>query len=782
MTFRWGSSGPELSHASFGVRLAAGALLINLLIAGTIAISLRQSYLQHREKAEIASRNLVALLDEEIGSDFEKIDMVLLSAADEVSRQAATGGVDRKSLNAYLQRLLTRLPEAISLRVTDAQGRVKFGNGLQPGAEVNVSDREYFTRQRAAAANEMVIARPLFARISNEWSIPVSRRISGPDGSFAGVVYVNTSLDHLYKTFASLEFGPHGCVVLFNPEREIYSRYPERAGTGSAVGSKIAISSLQGLMQSGQSAATYEARSTLDGAKRIYSYRKLDDQPLYVMAGLAEEDYLAGWRREAGKMTLLGVLFSLVTLLLTWLTSRAWKSQKQATLSLRNSEEQIKFMASHDALTGLPNRMLAKDLFELAASFADSSGFRLAVMVLDLDNFKTINESLGHSAGDTLLKITAQRLRECVRDMDTLSRQGGDEFLILLSDQDDVDAVSIVAEKILHRLAAPVDIAGAEFSISLSMGVAVYPEDGKDFDTLLKKADAAMYQAKAAGRNTYRFYAEQMNADVTERLHLRHGLRMALEHDQFVLHYQPQINLATGAVVGAEALIRWNHPQLGLLPPDRFIPVAEDCGLIVQMGDWVLLEACRQAAAWREAGLDGMVMAVNISPVQFAQHRLEHSVIQALVDSGLPAACLELELTESILIQDGANVLQAIQRLKSLGVQLSIDDFGTGYSSLSYLRRFAVDKLKIDRSFVRDMATNPSDAAIVQAIIQMARSLKLKTIAEGVENEQQLSILGLQRCDEVQGYYFSRPLPADEFSRFVRLHKKSVACIEKDTV
>ncbi len=767
MNFRWGSAGPELSHASFIMRLIAGALLINLFIVGMIVVSLRQSYLHYVEKAEISSRGFADLLDEEIGSDYDKIDMVLLSAADEVSRQMAAGGINGKVLNAYLQRQLERLPEAISLRVADAQGRVKYARGVLGTAEVNVADREYFIRQRDAAASGLVIARPLFARISKEWTIPVSRRISKPDGSFAGVVYVNASMGHLYMTFASLELGAHGSVALFNQEREIFSRYPA-PDEGGAIGKKLTIERLQTLLQAGKDAATYKASSMFDGTRHIYSYRKLSDHPLYVITGLAEADYLADWWREVKKMTLLGVLFLLVTLWLTWLTSRAWRSQKQAALSLRNSEEQIKFMATHDALTGLPNRMLARDLFELAASFADRADFRLAVIFLDLDNFKTINDSLGHSAGDTLLKVTAQRLRDCMRDMDTLSRQGGDEFLILLSDLGDVDAVSVVVEKILRCLAAPLEIAGAEFTTSLSMGVAIYPEDGKDFDTLLKKADTAMYQAKAAGRNTYRFYAEQMNVDVTEHLRLRNGLRLALERDEFVLHYQPQINLASGAIIGVEALIRWNHPQLGMIPPDRFIPIAEDCGLIVQMGDWVLLEACRQAVLWRKAGLAEMVMAVNVSSVQFNKHNLEHSVIQALVDSGLEPACLELELTESILIQDGERVLHSIQRLKSLGVQLSIDDFGTGYSSLSYLKRFAVDKLKIDRSFVRDMASNPNDAAIVLAIIQMARSLGLRTIAEGVEDEQQLAILGLQKCDEVQGYYFARPLPAHEFMRFAQ--------------
>jgi EAL domain-containing protein (putative c-di-GMP-specific phosphodiesterase class I) len=331
----------------------------------------------------------------------------------------------------------------------------------------------------------------------------------------------------------------------------------------------------------------------------------------------------------------------------------------------------------------------------------------------------------------------------------------------------DIESITVVAEKLLARLSDPFEIEHHELSISLSIGIAVYPNDGSDFDTLLKKSDTAMYEAKESGRNTYRFHTDQMNIDAVEHLRMRNGLRRALEHGEFVLHYQPQISLATGTIVGAEALIRWNHPELGMVPPARFISIAEDSGLIVPIGEWVLKEACRQAVAWRKAGFPELLMAVNLSAVQFKRGDVEKSVTQALAESGLNPALLELELTESILIKDTEKVLATVQRLKALGVKLSIDDFGTGYSSLSYLKRFNVDKLKIDQSFVRDMADDPNDAAIVTAIIQMARSLKLTIIAEGVESWRQLSLLRLQHCDEVQGYYFARPMPADEFASFV---------------
>jgi len=431
------------------------------------------------------------------------------------------------------------------------------------------------------------------------------------------------------------------------------------------------------------------------------------------------------------------------------------------------AEQQIEFLAYHDPLTGLPNRLLLQDRFEHAMACADRAKTKLALLFLDLDNFKNINDSLGHGAGDALLKEVASRLAECVRETDTISRQGGDEFLVVLPDLSDTDDALPVLAKILERLQEPFYADDDELSTSVSMGVAIFPNDGSDFETLLKKADMAMYRAKGAGRNAYRFFDEIMNVEAVEHLTMRNGLHRALERGEFVLHYQPQIELAGGEVVGAEALIRWNHPELGLVPPGRFIPVAEESGLIVPIGEWVLHEACRQAMAWKRAGLPELSIAVNLSAVQFKRSNVEKAVICALQSSGFDPALLELELTESILIQNVEQVLAAVKRLKLLGVKLSIDDFGTGYSSLSYLKRFDIDKLKIDQSFVRDLARDEDDAAIVRAIIQMARSLNLKTVAEGVEDIGILRRLRLLHCDEAQGYHIARPMPAEAFAAYL---------------
>ena len=433
----------------------------------------------------------------------------------------------------------------------------------------------------------------------------------------------------------------------------------------------------------------------------------------------------------------------------------------------KQAQDRAEFLSYHDVLTGLPNQLLLQDRLQQAIAFSNSTGTKLALMIIDLDRFKTINDFLGHNAGDRLLVEVARRLSGRMRSTDTLSRQGGDEFNLLLTNLAEPDAIVTFLGELMGDIQLPFWVEGQELTISASVGVAIYPEDGADFESLLKKADMAMYQAKDAGRNAYRFFNQEMNEEAVEQITMHAGLWRALEAEQFVLYFQPQFDIPSGRLIGAEALIRWNHPDLGLVSPARFIPVAEETGLVVQIGDWVLREACREAVKWRDAGRAGVVVAVNLSAVQFKRGDIEQSIARALNESGLDPAQLELELTESILIRDSENVLSSVRRLKQMGIKLSIDDFGTGYSSLSYLKRFEVDKLKIDQTFVRDLVDNPEDAAIVRAIVQMAHSLGLRTIAEGVESQPVLEILRGYGCDEVQGFHCGRPTPADSFMEFI---------------
>jgi diguanylate cyclase (GGDEF)-like protein/PAS domain S-box-containing protein len=429
----------------------------------------------------------------------------------------------------------------------------------------------------------------------------------------------------------------------------------------------------------------------------------------------------------------------------------------------RAIQQKMAHLAQHDFLTDLPNRMLLSDRVANAIALARRHGKQCAVLFLDLDGFKHINDSLGHPIGDQLLESVAQRLVACVRGSDTVSRQGGDEFVILLSEIEHAQDAALSAEKMLLTLAAPHSIAEKELHITASIGISIYPDDGRDADTLIRCADTAMYHAKDKGRNNYQFFTEDMNVRAVERQFLEGSLRRALKRGEFVLHYQPKINLETGAITGVEALIRWRHPERGLIPPALFVPIAEDCGLIVPIGRWVLHEACRQAQTWIDAALPPLPVAVNISAVEFQSKDFLEGVRTVLKETRLNPRYLELELTESVLMQDAESTASVLIALKAIGVRLAIDDFGTGYSSLSYLQQFPIDTLKIDQSFVREITAGALDDTIVSAIISMAKTLKRRVVAEGVETGEQLAFLQRQHCGEGQGYHFSRPVSAEEF-------------------
>jgi diguanylate cyclase (GGDEF)-like protein len=428
------------------------------------------------------------------------------------------------------------------------------------------------------------------------------------------------------------------------------------------------------------------------------------------------------------------------------------------------AEKQVQFLAYYDPLTGLPNRTLLRDRMTIALASARRRGERVALLFLDLDNFKNINDSLGHTAGDFLLTEVAKRLKKWTREQDTVARLGGDEFIVVLTGVKESADVSITAERIVNEIAKGFVIRESQLTVTCSLGISLFPDHGSDVDALVKNADVAMYSAKENGRNGLQFFTQKMNAQVLEKSTLENRLRRAVENQELFLVYQPQVDFSTGAIVGVEALLRWQHPELGLVAPDRFIPVAENTGLIIPIGEWVMRTACAQACQWQKAGLPALTVAVNVSPVQFRQNTFPQLVKRVLCETGLSPQYLDLELTEGLIISSPEVVLSAFQELKDMGVKLSIDDFGTGYSNLGYLRRFPVHKLKIDRSFVRDLVSDPDDASITSTIISMARNLDLKVIAEGVENEGQMTFLRAHHCDEFQGFYFSKPLLANDFA------------------
>ena len=443
---------------------------------------------------------------------------------------------------------------------------------------------------------------------------------------------------------------------------------------------------------------------------------------------------------------------------------------------LKQSEERIRTLAYYDSLTHLPNRQLYNEQLHFALSSARRHASKVATVLFDLDHFKRINETLGHSVGDRLLVAVAERLRQCVRDYDaigraeavssksgtTLARLGGDEFILAMADIDRVEDAAKAAQRLIEAMESPFILDDHEIVVTASIGISLYPDDGGDAETLLKNADSALYHAKDAGRNNYQFYNQSMNAKALARLSLESSLRRALDNREFLLHYQPQVDARSGAIIGAEALIRWRHPDLGLVSPLDFIPLAEESGLIVPIGEWVLQTACAELKAWQDAGNGVLRMAVNLSGRQFRQQDLVGTVQRAISTAGIDAQSLELEITESMLMQDASETTRLLDSLKALGVKLSVDDFGTGYSSLSYLKRFPLDALKIDRSFIRDIATDPDDAAITVAILAMAGGLGLEVVAEGVETIEQLTFLRNLNCQMIQGYLFSKPLSSEQ--------------------
>ena len=543
---------------------------------------------------------------------------------------------------------------------------------------------------------------------------------------------VQAVLDNVEEGIITL--NDTGMIELFNPgaERMFGYRSHEVIGKSMSILMPEPFRSehdeyLGRYLDTGQS-------SVMGVAREVGALRR--DGGLFPMELRISEFYLGGLRRFIGTMRDI--------------------TERRAT------EAKIIHLAHFDALTNLPNRRLVQDRIQQAIVGAQRSGSEFAVLFIDLDKFKDVNDTLGHDAGDRLLEIVAHRLTESLRAQDTVGRQGGDEFIVLLASLSTAEDAARVAQKILDAMAVPFELNGQTLRSGASIGIATYPQDGADVETLLKNSDTAMYGAKDAGRNNYQFFAEEMNAASAERLLLEGSLRLAIERNEFLLHYQPLVDIGTGRIVATEALVRWDHPQLGRIGPARFIPVAEESGLIVPLGEWVLRQACTQLMLWREQGIQPPRMVVNLSPRQFRQKHLLRNFYRVLSETGVDPHWLGLEITESVIMDNPEISIGILQELKALGFELSLDDFGTGYSSLSYLKRLPIDKLKIDQSFVRDITTDVDDEAMVAAIIVMAHQLNIEVVAEGVETEGQLAFLREQGCDEFQGYLFSRPQPPEE--------------------
>jgi diguanylate cyclase (GGDEF)-like protein len=698
------------------------------------------------------AENLTRVLERQVISSVEKIDVVLREGAHHFATAATPPG--QLEGNRDLLRLMELVPEAYSasLRIIDAEGRILYSAGSDTARpSIIVSDRAYFQKQKNDPTAGLVISEPIFSRFAEKWVVTLSRRISTRDGRFGGLIQAAVLTDNFQSIFGSLNVGRNGSIALYDTQMRLIARQPVLA---EQLGQTFNLTEIRDTLAQGSNSGTYEVSSRVDGLFRAYYFRKLEGLPFVVLLGKSPDDFLYSWKRKA---VLYGVSLTVLALQLLGLVLIQRKSAK----------DRLNHLAKHDTLTNLPNRRMLDEHMSEATTLAGVSGIPMALLVVDLDLFKNINDSLGHDVGDRVLRQVADRLRATLRDKDTLSRQGGDEFTILLRDCSEAKTIANTAHRLLREIAKPLHTDDHELTLTASIGISIYPEDGQDVGTLLQNADTAMYQAKGAGRNTYKFFTTEMNARVSERLSMENHLRKALARNELSLNYQPQFDTKTHRLIGFEALLRWRHPELGAVSPVRFIPVAEETGLIVPIGEWVLREACRQNKAWQDAGLPPVVVAVNLSAVQFRQADLVPLVAEVLEESGLSPCWLELEVTESALMHNIEHVIKVLHSLKDIGVLLSIDDFGTGYSSLNYLKRFPTDKIKIDQSFVRDVHQSSDDAAIVQTVIAIAGKMGMKAIAEGVETAEHLESMRKFGCDEVQGFLFSPAVPAKDARAFL---------------
>jgi len=823
--------------------------------------------------------NLARVLEAHAHNTVDKIDTILLASQLRLNTTLAGESGDAAAVNTALASYLALIGrESQSLRVANAEGNFTRDASGEI-ASVHIRDRDYFRRNRDGA-NTLVVSEPLFARITGNWVITLSRRLDDRQGQFAGLVQAAIRADHFQEFFTGLKLGPGQSVALVDRESRLIARYP---AAPEHRGKTLDNAPLAALIADQQAYGSFTQKSAVDGIKRLYVTRQVGHYPLYVLIGHAPSDYLANWYQQV-MWSVLGVLLLAVVLsgwIAVWLriydrahalaqgmtrayenTSRqtralldslpdpAWLSDREQRLiavndayaracgqpadtlpgrtvaaiwpaeaaeslarqdalalteqcqqrrtdtqqladgeirhfefistpvlddrgeltgvagvarditQLHEDQERIRYLAEHDQLTRLPNRSMLADLMSQALALTFGTQAEVALMFLDLDHFKNVNDTLGHEIGDQLLLEAAQRLRHCLDARDTVSRQGGDEFAILIHGYGSPSRLASIAQRLIDALGEPFMVAGHELRVGASVGISTYPQDGQDISSLLKNADTAMYQAKAAGGNAYRFFTPEMNTRISERVMLENSLRRASHGEDIFLNYQPQVDAQSGRLIGLEALVRWEDPEKGNIPPARFIPIAEESNLINQIGDWVLREACRQNRRWQEQGLPPVVMAVNLSAVQLRQANLAQRIIAILADTGLEPRWLELEITESAFIHDTDRIVAALDELSALGIKLSIDDFGTGYSSLAYLKRLPFDRIKIDQSFVRELPGDTDDIAIVRAIIAIADSLQKEVIAEGVEQAGQAAFLLDHGCRLMQGYHFSRPTSA----------------------
>jgi diguanylate cyclase (GGDEF)-like protein len=731
---------------------AIAGILLAAIWTSTIQLSkLRRADAEHA--AAVSSRELLGTYEAQVVRAFREIDQTLSLV--KLWRESGHRG----PLLAQLAGKGLLLPNLVFTEsIVDRDGDIVESTHGDTGK--NVSGADYFVAQRDSES--FFISGPL--RVTGGGSLlHFSRRVNNPDGSFDGIVAIAVDASYFTSGYDAAKLGDRGVLGIVGVDGVVRVR---RSGDDAISGERIDYPSLMKYADVTDADPKIEANSW-DGIRRWTSARDLYGFPVAVFVGLSVEEQLRAAQAEMRTYVWRAILGSvLVIALLSLLGRQSWllaQGRIRETEARIAHAERVEFMAYHDALTGLPNRSMFSRLLNQRIAESSGSDSPFAVAFLDLDRFKQINDTLGHEAGDQLLKEVAVRLKACVRDSDTVARLGGDEFVVLLSDIGDGSYAKTVAQKILALTATPFMLIGHEFRVTASIGISAYPQHGRDEQTLTKNADIAMYQAKAEGKNNFQFYSEKLNANSLERLTLESSLRHALERDEFRLHYQAKRDIKTGRICGMEALLRWQHPDLGVVEPMRFLPIAEETGLMVPIGKWVLKTACVQNVAWQRAGMSPLGVALNLSARQFFDERLLEDVKSELAASGMEPKHLEFEIGENVLIRDIEATVRILTALKSLGVRVAIDDFGTGYTTLATLRRLSLDTIKIDRAFIRGIVDNPESARLADAVIAMGTTLGLTVVAQGIETREEAEFLRLHACDEIQGFYFNRPLPAEQF-------------------
>jgi diguanylate cyclase (GGDEF)-like protein len=741
-------------------------LLVGLWMSTGAIIRLQRA---NAERAAAAlSRELVDTYEAQVVRALREIDQTL-----RVVKYWPEAAQSRNTLANLKRNGL--LPPDILFAVSIADGNGDIVQSNRPlTKDKNIADQDFFREQRQEDA---LLVGQISPGANGEATLQFSRRLDAADGSFAGVVVVTVPADYFVSGYEPSQLGRHGLLGLLGTDGRFRVR---RTGDSVSTGETADYHAIVSDADQGNEQVPI-VMNPWDHTARWMNSRELFGFPLAIVVGLSVDEQMSVAQQQARTHVLYAALASALIILLAAVLGRmSWQltgARRRASDARVAHAQQVEHLAYHDGLTGLPNRSLFSKLLAQSIAEAKRHTRQLAVAFLDLDRFKQINDTLGHEAGDQLLKEVATRLQGCVRGSDAVARLGGDEFVVLLPELSDKQEAATVAQKILAATAKPFLLLGQEFRVTASIGISIYPHDGVEEQTLTKNADIAMYQAKADGKNNYQFYSEELNANSLERLSLESALRHAMERGELSLHYQAKREIATGRITGMEALLRWEHPDLGTIAPMHFIPIAEETGLILPIGKWVLRTACTQCVSWQKQGLPPLILAINLTARQFHDDHLISDVSSILSLTGFDPRLLEVELHESLLIQDVEKTLRILTKLKALGVRVAVDDFGTGYSSLAMLHKFPLDTIKIDRSVTRDFADDAGNRALADAIIAMGKSLSLTVVAQGVETREQAEHLRTHACDELQGFYFKRPLPADDFAELLRSQTAEITYI-----